>query len=186
MMKSSGREQMVRLLIGIGACCVLTYIVVAPPSTGVCVFQRIGVWLCFSLAFGALLVKIIRFARIFYSIKSSTKRPQFTDPIHQVVFTIFIVSFQSVLVTIGLIVDHPVVERDPEVVTTSSGQQTGEAPEIIETCQQPHTAILVLLLAYNSLIIVGCTILGLMTMGFPENFNEAKHVMFTSFTLMVI
>ena len=36
---------------------------------------------------------------------------------------------------IGLIVDHPVVERDPEVVTTSSRQQTGEAPEIIETCQ---------------------------------------------------
>ena len=25
-----------------------------------------------------------------------------------------------------------------------------------------------------------------MTMGFPENFNEAKHVMFTSFTSMVI
>ena len=50
--KSSGREQMVMLLIGIGACCVLTYIVVAPPSTGVCVFQRIGVWLCFSLALG--------------------------------------------------------------------------------------------------------------------------------------
>ena len=25
-----------------------------------------------------------------------------------------------------------------------------------------------------------------MTMGFPDNFNEAKHLMFTSFTLMVI
>ena len=184
--KSSGREQMVMLLIGIGACCVLTYIVVAPPSTGVCVFQRIGVWLCFSLAFGALLVKIIRVARIFYSIKSSTKRQQFTSPIYQVIFTMAIVAGQLILVAIGLAVDPPGVKRDPEVVITSSGQQTGEAPEIIETCQQPHTAILVLLLAYNFLIIVGCTILGLMTMGFPENFNEAKHVMFTSFTLMVI
>ena len=27
---------------------------------------------------------------------------------------------------------------------------------------------------------------GLITIGFPENFNEAKHVMFTSFTLMVV
>ena len=185
-LKSSGREEMVMLLIGIGACCVLTYIVVAPPSTGVCVFQRIGVWLCFSLAFGALLVKIIRVARIFHSIKSSAKRPRFTDPKHQVIFTIAIVAGQLILIAIGLGVDPPAVERDPEVVTTSSGQQTGEAPEIIETCQQPHTAILVLLLAYNSLIIVGCTILGLMTMGFPDNFNEAKHVMFTSFTLMII
>ena len=184
--KSSGREQMVMLLIGIGACCVLTYIVVAPPSTGVCVFQRIGVWLCFSLAFGALLVKIIRVARIFYSIKYSPERLRFTDPVHQVLFTMAIVAGQLLIVTIGLGVDPPVVERDPEVVTTSYVQQTGEAPEIIVTCQQPHTAILVLLLAYNSLIIVGCTILGLITRTFPENFNEAKHVMFTLFTLMVI
>ena len=185
--KSSGREQMVMLLIGIGACCVLTYIIVGPPSTGVCLVHRIGVWFCFSLAFGALLVKIIRVARIFYSIKFSvTKRPRFTSPIYQVIFTMVIVAGQLILVGIGLAIDPPAVERDPEVVTTSSGQQTGEAPEIIEACQQPHTAILVLLLAYNSLIIVGCTILGLMTMGFPDNFNEAKHVMFTSFTLMVI
>ena len=183
--KSSGREEMIMLLIGIGACCVLTYIVVALPSTGVCVFQRIGVWLCFSLAFGALLVKIVRVARIFHSIKSSAKRPRFTDSIHQVIFIIAIVACQLFLVIFGLGIDPPIVESDPEVVITSYGQ-TGNAPEIIETCQQPHIAILVLLLAYNFLIIVGCTILGLMTMGFPDNFNEAKHVMFTSFTLMVI
>ena len=38
--KSSGREEMVMLLIGIGACCVLTFIIVAPPSTGVCVCSK--------------------------------------------------------------------------------------------------------------------------------------------------
>ena len=183
--KSSGREQMVMLLVGIGICCILTFVIVAPPSTAVCVFQRIDVWFWFSLAFGALLVKIIRVARIFYSIKSSVKRPSFTEPIYQVIFTIAIVSFQLLLVLIGLIIDHPVVKRDPEVVTTSFGQ-TGNAPEIIETCVQPHTAILVLSLIYNSALIIGCTILGLMTNEFPENFNEAKHVMFTSFTLMVV
>ena len=183
--KSSGREQMVMLLVGIGICCILTFVTVAPPSTVVCVFQRIDVWFWFSLAFGALLVKIIRVARIFYSIKSSVKRPSFTEPTYQVIFTIVIVSFQLVLVLIGLIIDHPVVKRDPEMVTTSF-EQTGNAPEIIETCVQPHTAILVLSLIYNSGLIIGCAILGLMTNAFPENFNEAKHVMFTSFTLMVV
>ena len=173
---------MVMLFVGIGICCILTFIIVAPPSIAVCVFQRIDVWFWFSLAFGALLVKIIRVARIFYSIKSSVKRPRLTDPIHQVIFTIVIVSFQLFLVLIGLIVDHPVVKRDTEVVTTDLNY-TGNAPEIIETC---HTAILVLSLIYNSILIIGCTILGLITMGFPENFNEAKHMMFTSFTLMVV
>ena len=184
--KSSGREQMVMLLIGIGICCVLIYVIVAPPSTVVCVFQRIGAWLCFSLAFGALFVKIVRVARIFYWYKSVAKRPTFTEPKYQVIFTMIIVAGQLILVVIGLGVDPPIVKRDPEVVRTSSVQQTGNAPEIIETCQQPHTAIVVLSLVYNFLIIVGCTILGWMTRKFPDNFNEAKHVMFTSFTLMVV
>ena len=183
--KSSGREQMIMLLIGTGACYIFTYIVVAPPSTAVCVFQRIGAWLCFSLAFGALLVKIIRVARIFYSIRSSTKRPPFTDPIHQVVFTMAIVAGQLLLVAIGLIVDHPVVVRDPDIVRTSPGQ-TGDAPEIVEICQESHTALLVISLVYNFFIIIGSTILGWMTRRFPGNFNEARHVMFTSFTLMVV
>ena len=184
--KSSGREQMVMLLIGIGTCYVLTYIIVAPPSTAVCVFQRIGVWFCFSLSFGALLVKIVRVARIFYSSKTSVKRPSFTDAKHQVIFTMMIVGGQLLLVVIGLGVDPPIVDRDPDEVVTSSGQQTGNAPEIIEICQQPHAAILVLSLIYNAIIIIGCTILGLMTRRFPENFNEARHVMFTSFTLVVV
>ena len=181
--KSSGREQMVMLLVGIGTCYVLTYIIVAPPSTVVCVFQRIGVWFCFSLSFGALLVKIVRVARIFYSSKTSVP---FTDAKHQVIFTMFIVAGQLLLVVIGLGVDPPIVDRDPDEVVTSSGQQTGNAPEIIEICHQPHTAILVLSLIYNGILIIGCIILGLMTRRFPKNFNEARHVMFTSFTLVVV
>ena len=184
--KSSGREQMVMLLTGIGICCILTFVIVSPPSTAVCVFQRIGVWFCFSLMFGALLVKIIRVARIFYSIKSSIKRPPFIDPKHQVMFTAIIVAGQLILVVIGLGVDPPLVNRDPSEVITNFGQQTGDAPVIIETCQQPHAAILVLSLIYNAAIIIGCIILGLMTRRFPENFNEARHVMFTSFTLVVV
>jgi len=120
--------------------------------------------------FGALLVKIIRVARIFYSIKSSTKRPSFIDPKHQVMFTAIIVAGQLILVVIGLGVDPPLVD----------------APVIIQTYQQPHAAILVLSLIYNAAIIIGCTVLGLMTRRFPENFNEARHVMFTSFTLVVV
>ena len=89
------------------------------------------------------------------------------------------------LALIGLIVGYPVVKRDPEAVITDLNY-TGNAPEIIETCVQPHTAILVLSLIYNSDLIIGCTILGLITMGFPENFNKAKHVMFTLFTFIYI
>ena len=161
--KSLDREQMIMLLFGIGISFVLTYIIVAPPSTPVCVFQRIGVWLCFSLSFGALLLKIVRIAKIFYSIESSAEKPSFIDSKYQITFTMTIVFVQLILVVIGLIIDPPIVKRDPDVVNTSSGQQTGNALEIVETCQQSHTAILVLSLVYNSVIIAGCIILGWMT-----------------------
>jgi len=183
--KSSGREQMIMLMVGIGLCFVLTYIVVSPPSTAVCVFHRVGVWLCFSIAFGALMIKIVRVARIFYWRNSSTKRPPFTDPIHQIIFTVLVVAGQMILVAISLGIDPPLVDRSPDIVRTNP-TQTGNAPEIVETCQEPHIALLILLLLYNCVLILICTILGWMTRRFPGNFNEARHVMFTSFTVMAV
>ena len=183
--KSSGREQVVMLLIGIAACYFLTFVIISPPSTVACTFQRIGVWLCITLAFGALFVKILRVARIFYWHKSVAKKPSFTEPKYQVIFTMVIVAGQLILVAIGLAIDPPIAKRNPEVVKTSF-TQTGNTPEIIKTCQQSHATILIMSLIYNSFIIIGCTILGWMTRRLPENFNEARHVMFTSFIVMVI
>ena len=184
---SLDREHMVMLLIGIGAHCVLIFIVVAPPSTTVCVFQRVGVWLCFSFMFGALLVKtiIVRVAQIKFSARGSAT---FSYPKYQIMFTIAIVFGQLILVVIGLGVDPPVVKRDPDVVTTNFIQQAGDAPEIVETCQQPHTAILVLSLTYISFIIFACVIFGLMVRKFQGNHKEARYIyiMFTSCISMVV
>ena len=77
--KSSGREQMVILLIGITLSFILPFIYLAPPLHGaVCVLQSIGVWLALSLMFGALLVKIVRAARIFLN-KASITHLRFTE-----------------------------------------------------------------------------------------------------------
>ena len=47
-----------------------------------------------------------------------------------------IVCGQLILVVIGLGLNPPNVKRDPyKIVTSSAQQQTGNAPEITETCQ---------------------------------------------------
>ena len=51
---------------------------------------------------------------------------------HQVIFTMVIVAGELFLVVIGLGVDPPVIERDPEVVITSSGQQTGKLLKLLK------------------------------------------------------
>ena len=181
--KSSDREQTVLVLVGCAICFSQIYIVVAPPSNTTCPFQRTAFELYFSLAFGALLVKIIRITRIFYSIESSTKSPSFSNAKYQVTFTMAIVFGHLVLVVIGLIIDPPVVKR---YLNNDVSSELCEAPEVVEICQRPHSAIFVLLVLYCSAILIGCIILSWMTRKFPENFNEAEHVLFTSFTATVV
>ena len=181
--KSSDREQTVLMLVGCAMCFSETYIVLAPPSNTTCPIQRIIDNLYFSLAFGALLVKIIRITRIFYSIEYSTKKPSLSDAKYQVMFTMAIVFVNSILVLIGLILDPPIVERNP---IDHGSVELCNVPEVFEICQQPHTAIETLIGVYGFAILVCCVILSWLTRKFPENFNEASHVLFTSFTATVV
>ena len=88
-------------------------------------------WLCFSLASGALLIKIVCITRIFYSIETSVNKPSFSNTKYQVMFTIAVVFGQLILVVIGLIIDPPIVRRDPNKVVTSSVQPIGNAPKYV-------------------------------------------------------
>ena len=181
--KSSDREQTVLMLVGCAICFSQTYIVVVPPTNITCPIQRITENFYFSLAFGALLVKIIRITRIFYSIEYSTKKPSFSDAKYQVMFTMAIVFVNSILVSIGLIIDPPTVERNP---TDHGSVELCNAPKVFEICRQTHLAIETLIGVYGLAILVCCVILSWLTRKFPENFNEASHVLFTSFTATVV
>ena len=92
--KSSSREQMILLLIGIGLSFLTAFIYISPPLLGICVVQRITLWLCFSLMFGSLLVKI---ARVFLQ-KATLSKLRCMEVQHQIVFTLLIVLRQMLLV----------------------------------------------------------------------------------------
>ena len=76
--KSSGWEQMVILLIGITLSFTMAFIFSSPPVFGVCIVQSFGAWLALSLMFGALLVKIVRVAHIFFN-KTTLTHLRFTE-----------------------------------------------------------------------------------------------------------
>ncbi|CAI8024432.1 Metabotropic glutamate receptor 5, partial [Geodia barretti] len=95
--KSSGREQMILLLIGICCSFILPFFYVAPPSIPICLVNRLGIWFCYSLMFAALAVKAQRVARIFYGVKRNIHyKPRFATPIYQVIFTLIIVAIQMI------------------------------------------------------------------------------------------
>ena len=77
--KSSGREQMILMLIGLTLCLFSALLYLLKPSPAICGFQRVGLWFSSSLVLSALLVKLIRITRIFMQRKVST-RPKFIAP----------------------------------------------------------------------------------------------------------
>jgi metabotropic glutamate receptor 2/3/metabotropic glutamate receptor 6/7/8 len=179
--KSSGREQMVLLLIGIAISFVSAFFFVAPPGSVVCGFQRWLLWTGFCIMFSALLVKSTRVARIFLR-KNVLSHPRFTEPGYQVLFTFILVLLQWLILVIAFAVQHPIVERE----IRRNVDDPNQFPEVIVTCTRDHIAVLVLAVVYESALIVACTILGALSFSYPQNFNEAKYITFCSLTILVI
>ena len=183
--KSSGREQMILLLIGIGCSFLLAFFYLAPPSVPICTIHRLGLWFCYSLMFGALVIKVQRVARIFYGVKKDLLyTPRFVSPYFQVTFTLIIVAIQMIIIIISLALVHPLVERTIRYDQDSDGSLG--LPEVVITCTEEHTAVLVLSVLYESSLIAAATILGAFSFKFPENFNEAKYISFCTFALLVV
>ena len=179
--KSSGREQMTLLLIGIASSFVLAFFFVAPPHLAVCAIQRIGLWFSFSLMFGSLMVKIVRVARIFLR-KVNLSRPRCTEPIYQVLFTFLIVAIQLIIVLVSLLVTNPEVST----FLRRNADMPNAIPQLVITCIPDDVIFLVLSVGYETMIIIVATILGVLSFKYPANFNEAKYIAFCMFAILVI
>lgn len=177
--KSSGREQMILLLVGVASCFLSTFFFVSKPSIAICFFQRFSLWFCLSLILGALLVKLIRISRIFLRSKTSSSRPKFTEPRYQILFTLLIVFVESVIVLISMVTVYPQVSE----IEDRDGLNS---PTFLISCEAPHIAPLVILALYHTLLIIICNVLAVLSIRFPDNFNESKYVAFTTFALGLI
>ena len=179
--KSSSREQMILLLIGIGLSFLATFIYVSPPLLGICIVQRIVLWLCFSLTFGSLLVKIVRVARVFMQ-KATLSKLRCMEAQHQIVFTLLIVLGQMLLVALSLGIQPPGVIREVRL----NEDNPINTPTVVVTCKADHIVALVLSAVYESGLLIVATVLGTLSFKYPANFNESKCICFSAFSLLVI
>ena len=178
--KSSSREQMLLLLIGVSLSFALAFIYVAPPMLGICIIQRVGLWFCYSLMFGALMIKCIRITRIFLN-KSSMKRLKFAETQYQILFTALAILGQMVLVIASVAYAPPSIQREIRL-----NRNNNEFPEVVVTCMGDSLPFILLSVVYESILIAVVTILGVVSFKYPANFNEAKHISFCTFALLII
>ena len=179
--KSSGREQMILLLIGITLCFLLSVFFIVKPSIPICFFQRVSTWFCFSLILSALFIKLVRITRIFLRDHGSG-RPKFITPIYQIIFTLILVAGQMLLVVISLAVVPPDVATEQ----VNSSENTNDFPVLVVSCARPHVALIGLQMLYFSALLIATNALAILTIRFPANFNEVKYVAFSTFCIGII
>ena len=180
--KSSGREQMVLLLIGITLGFILPFLYLAPPlHRSVCILQSIGIWLALSLMFGALLTKIVRVARVFFN-KTTLTHLKFTEFYYQILFTLVLVLVQMIIVAAAIGYEVPNVHREERSIS----KNVTTPPEVVVTCANNPLPFAIISILYESAILAAATILGVLSFKYPANFNEAKYVSFCTFAVVVI
>ena len=184
--KSSGREQMIIVLIGVTLCFLITIVFLVKPSPVTCGIQWAGIWVSFSLMLSALLVKLVRIARIahiacVFTQKKAASRPKFVSPTYQILFTLLLTTIPVMLTTISQTLAPLSIEKYLEYNETFHNSY----PNLIRTCKSPHVAVVVLQMTYLSVLLIACNGLAVMTIRLPENFNESKYVAFATFSLVL-
>ncbi|XP_014206489.1 metabotropic glutamate receptor 7-like [Copidosoma floridanum] len=171
---ASGRELCYVLLAGILSCYLMSFVILGMPSKWNCTALRIGLGLCLSLCYSAILTKTNRISRIFNQGRKSIKRPSYTSPKSQVAISVGITSVQLVGAIIWLIIEPPnTSEIYPYPLTA------------VLTCRV-STFALMMSLVYNMLLILMCTLYAFKTRKIPENFNEAKYIGFTMYSTCIV
>lgn len=172
--KASGRELSYMLLCGILVSYLMTFVLLAKPSSHICGLQRFGVGFGFCMMYAALLTKTNRISRIFDSASKSAKRPGYISPKSQVMIASILTSVQVVATVIWLIIEPP--KTRPFYPNRT---------EAILKCKIEDSSFLISLV-YVMLLIITCTVYAVKTRKIPENFNESKFIGFTMYTTCIV
>ena len=174
LIKASSRELSAVLLTGIMLCYLLPFFFIAMPSPWICGVRRFGVGFCFAMCYSALLVKTNRIHRIFNRPTGATAAPPLINPQSQLFFTALLVSVQVVIAIVWLVIETPGITY---VYNKSSTE--------LKCGHSPHIGLSIMLV-YNAILLLFTLYFAFRTRKVPQNFNEARYINFTVYTLCIL
>ncbi len=173
--RATSRELSAILLVGIFLCFTVPFLYIATPSRAVCGIQRFSIGFCFAISFSALLVKTIRIHRIFNRSSSTMSKPlKFVNPLSQMLFTLGLIGIQVLISVVWLIAEPPQAITVPSM---SSRELVCGA--------NPFIGVSVFL-GYNFILLILSTYYAFRTRKVPANFNEARFINITLYTICII
>ena len=173
--KASSRELSAILLVGLMLCYIQPFFFLIQPSIPICTIRRFLVGFCFAVCFSPLLVKTNRLHRIFNRSPEQLKtKPRFIGPFSQVLITFLLISVQVLIAIVWLAIEQP-------STTYTYNSHTTELK-----CGASSDVSLIVSLAYNLLLLILSTYFAFLARKIPENFNEAKFINVTLYTIIII
>ncbi|KAF8766896.1 Metabotropic glutamate receptor like protein [Argiope bruennichi] len=173
--KASGRELSYVLLAGIFLCYAITFLLVQKPSDIKCGAQKMGIGLCFTIVYSAVLTKTNRIDRIFRSGARSTKKPSFISPKSQLLICGGIISIQVLFSAMWM------GFRPPRAMHYHPNPDESHL-----VCAASIDATYMVAFAYPMILILICTVYAILTRKIPEAFNESKFIGFTMYTTCIV
>ena len=174
--KASSRELSALILVGILLCYILPFLFVLKPSAAVCGVRRFAIGFCFAISYSALLVRSNRIHRIFNQrIERLSNPPRFVGSLSQIVFSSILISIQVIIAVVWLIVERP----------SEIGKQVGAKTVELRCEASPYFGLSVSLV-YNLILLLLSTYFAFRTRYVPDNYNEAKFINITLYSLCII
>ena len=173
--KANSRELSGILLVGLIYCYILPFLFVVKPSPAICGIRRFAVGFSFSVCFSALLVKTNRIHRIFNRSADQLKiLPRFISPSSQVIITLILISIQAIIALLWISIELPsnVYVYDRRITELKCGESSNIG--------------LIVSLGYNLLLLILSTYFAFLARKIPANFNEAKFINVTLYTIIII
>ena len=177
--RCSGREHCVLMLIGAGISFILAIFTVAKPLILTCVVWTLLYWLSLSLLIFPLLMKIVRIVRIFIT-KQNVHTKRFLSWQWQIGFSLVPVVLVLCIVIISYSTRANVTE---ELVFP---KKPLEAPYMLLACMSPHVTFTIIIYAIFILSVIILLFFAILTRTYPKNYRESVHIMYASFSLIVV
>eukprot|EP00117_Sycon_ciliatum_P028702 scpid27874/ scgid5069/ Metabotropic glutamate receptor 3 len=175
LVRASSRELSICLFIGFYLGMIVTVVHITKPTVATCIIRRFGLGFSLSLCLSALLVKTNRISRVFNR-DPGRPRPAYVAPEWQIFFTAALTLVQVLICTVWLVVQPAVSEVDvsrPNI-------------EVQLKCDLARSAGFYVSLLYVLVLMLIVTIYGVRTRKIPENFNEARYISFSMYTMCTV
>ncbi len=173
--KASGRELCLNMLIGITATYLAPIAFILKPSTAVCGLHRLVVSVSLTVSYAPLLLKTNRLYRIFRSAQTTVERPAMISPRSQIAMSL---ALTAISLLIGFI-----------SITGSTAQIKSAYPNhreyTLRYCKISNETVF-MNLSFSTALMIATTWFAFKTRNFPKNYNEAKYIGFTMYATCLV